>query len=854
MSGPPLTRPRAHRSLAVALAILSGALGAQSESDASVPPQGDRAAQFQELLTRHCARCHGPSEQKGEIRFDQLDELAEGERASLLGRIRDALAFEEMPPDDEPQPSVDERRLLIEWVEGQFDRAAGARDRLRYPQYGNLVDHDALFEPPAGAAPFTPARRWRVNPQIFHQRVMDVFKLEGRARQQMQHRAFVGVVNPFVQTDASGVRDYDLGTLDGGHLLVMLGNAAWIAERQIAIARALRGEKVVFADPKDRWMPRPLPESYAAFAAILESTQPPGLDATESAIREQFDCALRRDPTATELARYAQLMRAAAERGGNRAGLRQMLTGVLLESEFVYRIELGAGPEDDHGRRMLAPREAADAIAYALGDRRPDAALRAAAAEGRLATRADFEREVRRLLDDADHYRGQIDPSLNGKHFRSNETSHPKVVRFFREFFGYPAATKVFKDPPRSGGIYRNPHRGTAATPGRLILETDRMVTRIVDADRHVFERLLTSDEFFVYHDKDNEAGAEIIRQWREVYERLEETRWRTEPEAVLAEHLEFLKGIPVLRIKDDSRPGELVNYMHFFEEHFGRGITPFTTVPWAHGYTFHHAPLYNLPPTPSIGRYGSWKSTEYRGEKVDDRTFWDYPTEQPFRIENRKGILTHPSWLIAHSTNFFPDAVRRGRWIREKLLAGRVPDVPITVDAQVPEDPHRTFRQRLEEVTSVNECWRCHQHMNPLGLPFEAFDDFGRFRTHEVLEHPENLISRGNGKTTFDVYPTAPVETTGRLEGTGDPALDGDVADPFDLIDRLARSDRVRQSILRHAFRFYMGRNETLADAQTLADAERAYLDNDGSFRAVIVSLLTSDSFLYRKTVEENP
>ena len=28
----------------------------------------------------------------------------------------------------------------------------------------------------------------------------------------------------------------------------------------------------------------------------------------------------------------------------------------------------------------------------------------------------------------------------------------------------------------------------------------------------------------------------------------------------------------------------------------------------------------------------------------------------------------------------------KRGRWIREKLLAGRVPDVPITVDARVPE------------------------------------------------------------------------------------------------------------------------------------------------------------------------
>jgi hypothetical protein len=73
-------------------------------------------------------------------------------------------------------------------------------------------------------------------------------------------------------------------------------------------------------------------------------------------------------------------------------------------------------------------------------------------------------------------------------------------------------------------------------------------------------------------------------------------------------------------------------------------------------------------------------------------------------------------------------------------------------------------------------------------------------------------------------------------------------VDDPFELIERLARSDRVRQSILRHAFRFFLGRNEELSDAGTLQDAERAYLDTGGSFRAVVTSLLSSDSFRFRR------
>ena len=41
-------------------------------------------------------------------------------------------------------------------------------------------------------------------------------------------------------------------------------------------------------------------------------------------------------------------------------------------------------------------------------------------------------------------------------------------------------------------------------------------------------------------------------------------------------------------------------------------------------------------------------------------------------------------------------------------------------------------------------------------------------------------------------------------------------------------------------------------SDSRTLIDAEQAYVDNDGSFDAVIVSLLTSDSFIYRKSIED--
>ena len=522
-----------------------------------------------------------------------------------------------------------------------------------------------------------------------------------------------------------------------------------------------------------------------------------------------------------------------------------MLFAVLLESDFLYRLDLGGGESDEFGRRKLTPHEGSLAIAYALGDRSPDPELSKAAKEGRLESKEDYRREVERLLADQNYYKGPVDHKISGKNMRSHETSHPKIVRFFREFFGYPKAAKIFKDIERSDGFYQNPGRGTLGTPGFLIKEADRVVDWYWKKDEDVFENLLTSEEYFVYHDKDNETGHKIIAEWTQAYERLKDTDWKQNPEKVIEENLDFLNTKKSVRVSGTKSKREFMRYMHFWGETIGKGRTPFTTPSFAHGYTYNHSVFYNLPPTPNPFRYGGVENKNHKG--LEDVEFWDYPVEQPFEVSQRKGLLTHPAWLIAHSSNFHTDPIKRGRWIREKLLAGSVPDVPITVDAQIPEDPHKTLRERVESVTGQAECRKCHERMNPLGFPFEAFDDFGRYRLDEPLEYEEQLVAKAKKKNGANLYKTKSVRTMGALRGTGDSNLDGEVSDAFDLIDRLAKSTRVRQSIIRHAFRFYMGRNEMISDAQTLLDADKAYVRSGGSFKEVIISLLTSDSFRYR-------
>ena len=97
------------------------------------------------------------------------------------------------------------------------------------------------------------------------------------------------------------------------------------------------------------------------------------------------------------------------------------------------------------------------------------------------------------------------------------------------------------------------------------------------------------------------------------------------------------------------------------------------------------------------------------------------------------------------------------------------------------------------------------------------------------------------------------PVDTSGEIIDSGDPSLDGPVANAIEMIEKLSESERVEQVFVRHAFRFWMGRNETINDAPVLQKAWRAYRENGGSMKALIASLVTSDAFLYRK-VESNP
>ncbi|MEE2991430.1 MAG: DUF1592 domain-containing protein, partial [Planctomycetota bacterium] len=96
--------------------------GQAQDRPAKKDPQGDYARSFatdvQPLLKKYCFSCHGPDEQNEEVRLD----LATGgimirENRQMWERVFPMVKFGSMPPEDEIQPSPEEREQIVAWLD-----------------------------------------------------------------------------------------------------------------------------------------------------------------------------------------------------------------------------------------------------------------------------------------------------------------------------------------------------------------------------------------------------------------------------------------------------------------------------------------------------------------------------------------------------------------------------------------------------------------------------------------------------------------------------------------------------------------------------------------------------------------
>ncbi len=119
-----------------------------------------------------------------------------------------------------------------------------------------------------------------------------------------------------------------------------------------------------------------------------------------------------------------------------------------------------------------------------------------------------------------------------------------------------------------------------------------------------------------------------------------------------------------------------------------------------------------------------------YQLPTVKGWTEYQFPENSP-----RSGLLTHISFLSAHSHPGRSSPTLRGKALRELLLCQPVPRPPANVDFSALENPKAEQKTQRDRVTFHLEnpvCAGCHRITDPIGLAMENFDGSGRYRTTE--------------------------------------------------------------------------------------------------------------------------
>ncbi|MEX1361693.1 MAG: DUF1592 domain-containing protein [Nannocystaceae bacterium] len=204
-----------------------------------------------------------------------------------------------------------------------------------------------------------------------------------------------------------------------------------------------------------------------------------------------------------------------------------------------------------------------------------------------------------------------------------------------------------------------------------------------------------------------------------------------------------------------------------------------------------------------------------------------------PVRVDlpagaNRGGLLTLGSVLASHAHPNESSPVKRGAFVRERLLCQPLPSPPDDVDVTPPElDPDATTRERFGQHTADPACQGCHVLIDPLGFGFEAYDGVGAFRSTE------------NG---------LPIDATGELLGL-EPGADPLPFDgPQQLAELLAPSATTSACVVEQYVRFSSGRELTPQDECTVSTLAEQLADGGGDLHQMLIDHVRLDAFVLRQ------
>ena len=195
-----------------------------------------------------------------------------------------------------------------------------------------------------------------------------------------------------------------------------------------------------------------------------------------------------------------------------------------------------------------------------------------------------------------------------------------------------------------------------------------------------------------------------------------------------------------------------------------------------------------------------------------------------------RGGVLGLGAVLAAQAHSNESSPIKRGKFVRDRLLCQDLPPPPANLDTTPPGlDPTLTTRARFAKHTADATCKSCHQFIDGVGFGFEGFDGVGALRSKE------------NGIA---------IDVSGNIRGREDLADKTDEAfkGTLELGALLADSPTAASCLTLQYYRYGRGYEESTKDACSLSKLQQGFESKDLTVKELLVKLALLDAFTTRR------
>ena len=304
------------------------------------------------FLEKYCIDCHsGGEEAKGEVDLSTMNSSNFAERFEHWESAINRVKSHEMPPEDAPQPTAEERRKLLKWYQAEVD---------------SVEAHPGFFTP----------RRLCATEYRKTLRSLFGFDLEVAIIEAEQTVAEKSLVMKLLQTDPPGASGFRNDTHGNPLTTVLWDQYSYIADV---------GLEELFSQNR-----------RTVLEEITGPIPPTGIqiEHAEELVRSFVPRVFRRSVPESKL---AAIIDAVQQSSDQEAALKVELKAVLMSAGFMFR---GLMMESEAGKQQPVDSfELAERLSYFIWGDMPDTELLALASIGTLAEPDVFAAQIERMID-----------------------------------------------------------------------------------------------------------------------------------------------------------------------------------------------------------------------------------------------------------------------------------------------------------------------------------------------------------------------------------------------------------------------------------------------------------------------